>query len=46
MRWWDSITDSKSHEFEQAGRVGDGQGRVVCSTSWGHKGLDTTERMD
>ena len=31
------------HEFEQALRVGDGQGSLVCCSSWGLKELDRTE---
>ena len=31
------------HEFEQAQRVGDGQGSLACCSSYGRKGLDTTE---
>ena len=31
------------HEFEQALGVGDGQGGLACSGSWGHKESDTTE---
>ena len=31
------------HEFEQAPRVGDGQGSLVCYSPWGYKELDTTE---
>ena len=31
------------HEFEQAPVVGDGQGSLVCCSSWGQKELDTTE---
>ena len=30
-------------EFEQALGVGDGQGSVVCCSSWGRKELDTPE---
>ena len=33
------------HEFEQALGVGDGQGGLVCCSSWGHKKLDMTERL-
>ena len=36
------------HEFEWTPGVGDGQGGLVCSGSWGswgHKELDTTERL-
>ena len=29
------------HEFEQAG-----QGSLACSSPWGHKELDTTERLN
>ena len=31
------------HEFEQALRVGEGQGSLVCCSPWGHKELDPTE---
>ena len=34
------------HEFEQAPRVGDGQGGLVCWSPWGHKELDTTELLN
>ena len=34
------------HEFEQALEVGDGQGTLVCSSPWGHKESDTTERLN
>ena len=34
------------HEFEQALRVGDGQGNLVCCNPWGHKELDTTEQLN
>ena len=30
------------HDFEQALGDGEGQGRVVCCSSWGHQELDTT----
>ena len=33
-------------EFEQALGVGDGQGSLVCCSLWGHKELDTTERLN
>ena len=33
------------HEFEQAPGVGDGHGSLECCSSWGHKELDTTERL-
>ena len=34
------------HEFEQAPRVGDGQGSLACCSSWDHKESDTTEWMN
>ena len=33
------------HEFEQAQGVGDGQGSLANCCPWGHKELDTTERL-
>ena len=32
-----------AQEFEQALRVGDGQGRLACCGPWGHKELDMNE---
>ena len=40
MRWLDGLD---GHEFGQAPRVADGQGGLVCCSSWGHKVSDTTE---
>ena len=34
------------HEFEQTLGVGDGQGGLVCYSSWVHKESDTTEQMN
>ena len=34
------------HEFVQAPGAGDGQGSLVCGSSWGRKGSDTTERLN
>ena len=34
------------HEFAQALGVGDGQGSLVCCSSWGCKESDTTERQN
>ena len=33
------------HEFEHTPGVGDGQGSLVCCSSWGCKESDTTERL-
>ena len=34
------------HEFEQALGVSDGQGSLVCCSSWGQKESDTTEALN
>ena len=34
------------YEFEQALRIGDGQGSLACCISWGSKELDTTEWLN
>ena len=34
------------HEFEQAPEVGDGQGSLVCCSSWGHGVSYMTERLN
>ena len=34
------------HEFEQAPGVGDGLGNLACYGHWGHKVLETTERLN
>ena len=33
-------------EFEQALGVGEGQGRLMCCSLWGHKELDMPERLN
>ena len=42
MAGWHHCLDG--HEFEWTLGVGDGQGGLVCCSSWGCKELDTTER--
>ena len=42
VRWHHRLD---GHEFEQALEVGDGQGSLACCSPWGHKELDTTERL-
>ena len=44
MVGWHHRLDGR--EFEQAPEVGDEQGSLVCCSSWGHKELDTTERLN
>ena len=47
-RGWDGWMASSlyGHEFEQAPRVGDGQGSLVCCSPWGHKEWDMTEWLN
>ena len=46
MRWlgWHHWLDG--HESEWTPGVGDGQGSLACCDWWGHKELDTTERLN
>ena len=34
------------HEFDQAQRVGNGQGSLACCSPWDHKESDTTEQLN
>ena len=34
------------HEFEQALRIGDGQGSLACCSPWGRKESDMTEQLN
>ena len=43
IRWLDGITELNGLESEQTPGVGEGQGSLVCCSSWGHKESDTTE---
>ena len=43
MAGWHHWLDG--HGFEQALRVGDGQGILACCSSWDHKESDTTEKL-
>ena len=43
MRWLDDIS---GHKFEQTLGDSEGQRSQVCCSSWGHKELDTTERLN
>ena len=46
MRWLDGITDSMDISLRTAPEVNDGQGSLACCSPWGHKELDTTERLN
>ena len=43
VRWHHRLD---GHEFEQVLGVGDGQGKLVCCSPWGHKESDTTEWLN
>ena len=45
MRWLDGITDSMDVSRWTSG-VGDGQGGLVCCSSWGRKASDMTEQLN
>ena len=45
MRWLEGITDSVDMVLGRLG-VGDGQGGLVCCSSWGCRESDTTERLN
>ena len=42
VRWHHRLN---GHEFEQTVGDGERQGSVVCCSPWGHKELDTAERL-
>ena len=44
MAGWHHRLDGR--EFECTPGVGDRQGGLACCNSWGHKELDTTERLN
>ena len=44
MAGWHHWLDER--DFEKTPGGGDGQGRLVCCTSWGHKELDMTEQLN
>ena len=45
MRWLDGITDLMDMSEQSLG-IGDGHGGLACCSPWGHKVLDTIERLN
>ena len=46
MRLLDGITNLMDMSLSKLMGVGDGQGSLACCSLWGHKELDTTERLN
>ena len=46
MRWLDGITDSMDVSLSELKGAGDGQGGLVCFSSWGCKESDMTEQLN
>ena len=46
MRWLDGITDSMDMSLSKLWEGQAGQGGLACCSLWGHKELDTTERLN
>ena len=48
MSWLDGIIESvNGHEFEQALRIGEGQGGLVCCSLWGRRvGYDCVTELN
>ena len=46
MRWLDGTTDSMDISLSKLTGDSEGQERLACCSPWGHKELDTTERLD
>ena len=42
----DGVTDSIDMSLDQGLGVGDGQGSLVCCSSWGHKESDMSEQLN
>ena len=46
MRWLDGISDSTDTSLGKLWELGDGQGDLACSGSWGRKESDSTEQLN
>ena len=46
MRWLDGIIDSMDMGLGVLQELGDGQGGLVCCSSWSYKESDMTERLN
>ena len=44
-KWLDGIINSMDMSLSKLQVVSDGQGSLACCSPWGHKELDTTERL-
>ena len=46
MRWLDGITDLMDVNVSELRELVMDKGGLVCCDSWGHKELDTTEKLN
>ena len=46
IRWMDGITNSMDMSLSKLRDLVDGQGSLACSSPWGHKESDATERLN
>ena len=46
MRCLDGVTDLMDMSLSNLQGVSDRQGSLACCSQWGHKELDTTERLN
>jgi len=46
MKWLDGITNAMDMSLSRLWKFGDGQGSPACCSPWGHKELDTIERLN
>ena len=46
MKWLDGITDSMVVSLSKLPEISEGQGSLMCCSSWGQKELEMTEQLN
>ena len=46
MKWLDGIMDSMVVSLSKLPEISDGQGSLMCCSSWGQKELEMTEQLN